>query len=433
MKKIETNIKDKIYLKESFLKEEIYNKKYEWNIIRVYPYKEKRRWLGLGGSITEASCYNFSLLSEEKQEKFLDSYYSYKGLNYDLGRISIGSNDFCISPYEYTQKEDLSDFSINHDKKYILPMLKKILKKKKISLVASPWTPPKFMKDNKNLFEGGKLLKKYYKLYCEYIIKFLDEYKKEGIDIDYVTIQNEPYATQRWESCNFTLEEQSDFIYNYFLEFLKNKNTKLLLWDHNKENLYEVTKKLYKYNNKIAGIAYHSYTGTHAKNLELVSNEYKELELIHTEGCTAFEKYNEKNWIKDAQIYLIDLITDMNNGANGYIDWNILLNSKGGVTHKDNFCKSPIILNSNNDDYILTPIYYYLYHVANFIKKNFIILDIDIYHPEILAVCAKSEKEIITVVLNKNKYDVEIDLVINNSRTHDNIKANSIVTYIKNI
>ena len=103
-------------------------------------------WQGLGGAITEATAYNYAKLSPAKQKQFLDTYYGKIGLDYRWGRLSIGSNDFCLKPYEYTKLKDLSDFSIKHDEKWLLPMLKEILKKKNLSLVASPWSPPKQMK-----------------------------------------------------------------------------------------------------------------------------------------------------------------------------------------------------------------------------------------------------------------------------------------------
>ena len=129
----------------------------------------------------------------------MEYYYGEKGLNYNLGRISIGSNDFCVNSYEYCQKDDLSDFNIYHAKETIIPLLKDILNYKKITLMASPWSPPKCFKTNKCL-ENGALLKEKYADYSKYLIKFLQCYAKEDIYINYLTIQNEPYSKQRRES-----------------------------------------------------------------------------------------------------------------------------------------------------------------------------------------------------------------------------------------
>lgn len=226
MEKIETDIMKHIYWKKTKVTELEYDENLEWNIVRVYPNHIKHKWIGMGGSITEASCYNYNLLSKEKQKKFINAYYGKNGLNYNLARISIGSNDFCINSYEYSKKEDLSDFSIERDKKYILPVINNILKEKKLTFIASPWSPPKFMKTNKELYNGGKLLKKYYSIYAEYLIRFLEAYKKENININYITMQNEPYACQKWESCKYSLNEQKQFIYENLLKLLRKTDTK---------------------------------------------------------------------------------------------------------------------------------------------------------------------------------------------------------------
>lgn len=429
MKKIETNIKDKKYFEETNINFEAYDLSYEWNIVRPYPNYKKQTWYGLGGSITQSSAYNFSLLSEKKQKELLDAYFGKNGLDYHLGRISIASNDFCLHSYEYTKCKDFSDFSIEEDKKYVLPMLKEILKNKKITLVASPWSPPSWMKENKDLYYGDKLKKEYYESYVKYFNLFLKEYEKEGIDIQYLTIQNEPNASQRWESCKFTLEEQYSFLKDFLLNSLNGK-TKVLVWDHNKENLVFVADKLMMSHEKIAGIAFHSYQGVHEVNLKLVHEKYPTALLFHTEGCCGFSKYEEIKWIKDAEYYLIDLISNMNSGLNGYIDWNLLLDFKGGPNHKENYCKSPIILNKEKTDFIKTPIYFYLSHISH-IRPGFVIIPLDIYRPDLFGISAKDNKSIVTTLLNSNDWEIEVDYVVNEKRVHDILKPHSIVTYVE--
>lgn len=429
MKKIVTNIKEKTYWQEIEIKETKYDETWEWNIVKVYPNIKKQKWHGMGGALTEASCYNILKLSKEKQEKLLSAYYGANALDYNLGRIAIGSNDFCLNSYELVKKEDLSDFSIERDKKYVIPIIKKILKEKELILIASPWSPPSFMKDNGSLFEGGKLKKEYYKSYADYLKTFIEKYGNEGIPITYLTIQNEPNAKQKWESCLFSLEEQKELLSEYVLPKFKNLDTKILLWDHNKENLFDVANYLVLKNEKIAGLAFHYYQGQHSTNLDLVRTYYPNLLLFHTEGCCGYSKYNEMKWIGDAEIYLINLINDINHGLNGYIDWNIFLDFYGGPSHKENYCKSPIILNKKEDDYILTPIYYYLGHIAKYIKPGDFIIPIDIYRIDLLGTAAVNDKRIAVILLNTTNNKMEVDVVVQQKRVHDIIAPHSIVTY----
>lgn len=357
MKKYVTNIYQALYLKEEQIATVPFNDDYEWNVINVYPNLKIASWDGLGGAITEASSVNYFKMTPQNRKKFLECYYGPAGLNYNLGRISIGSNDFCLASYEYCLQDDLSDFNIDHDKKTIIPMLKDILAVKDVKLMASPWSPPKCFKTNNDLEHGGCLLKEKYADYSKYLLKFLAAYQETGISIDYLTIQNEPYANQRWESCLYSLEEQHLFMKKYLVPQLKKTKlkTKIFLWDHNKNNLYNVVNSLSFRNNLIAGVAFHNYAGMHFENLSLVHKNYPHYKLWCTENCTGFSKYDEKQWVHDAEIYMLEMLENINNGMNGYIDWNILLDQNGGPSHSQNYCKSPIILNENNE-FILTPI-----------------------------------------------------------------------------
>lgn len=110
-----------------------------------------------------------------------------------------------------------------------------------LKLIASTWSPPAFMKDNHNLYGGGKLLASYKKLWSQYLIKFVQSYEKQGVPISYMTLQNEPNAKQIWESCLYTSEEEADLLKNYlFPTFQKNGiGTQFLIWDHNKDRILE--------------------------------------------------------------------------------------------------------------------------------------------------------------------------------------------------
>lgn len=431
MIKVETDIQNRVYWQTKQLNSKDFIKHFEWNTIRIMHNCPRQNYLGMGGTFTESSCVNFYQLEKDCQERFIDAYFSEKGLNYNFGRISIASNDFSLSPYEYLEDDDLSHFNITHDYKHIIPTIQKVLSKKNITFIASPWSPPKFMKSNKTLEQGGTLLQEYYELYAKYLIKFLNMYKHEGIDIQYITMQNEPYATQKWESCTYSLEEQNKFIYKYLIPNLKKSPTKVLVWDHNKDNLYEVSTKLIKKSKKIAGIAYHWYTGTHSNNLEYVYQKCPHKLLIHTEGCCGFSQYNEKDWIKDAEMLLIDLIEDLNHGMNAYIDWNLLLDFNGGPNHKQNYCKSPIILNESGNDFYLTPIYYYFGHISKYIEPNSVIVPIDIYRPDLFGVGFLNNNKQGLVLLNPNGYSIEVNIILDNQIFHDILLPHTIGTYLE--
>ena len=118
----------------------------------------------------------------------------------------------------------------------------------------------------------------------------------------------------RVQSCVFKLCEQREFIYNYLLPKLK--RTKLLLWDHNKDDLYNIVNHLYCDNSKIGGVCFHYYTGHSFNEIKKIREKYPNILLINSEMCTGYSEYSELKWIRDAEYYINDIIGDMNNGVN---------------------------------------------------------------------------------------------------------------------
>ena len=355
-------------------------------------------WLGLGGAVTEATAYNFSKLSPAKQKKFLDVYYGKNGLDYRWCRLSIGSNDFCLKSYEY----DLKNLSIDHDKQWVIPMLRQI--KKDLTFIAAPWSPPKKMKTIPKLRFGGRLKPWCYDDYADFVKLWLDAYKKEGIDIDYLSPQNEPRARQIWESCKFSYHAQRKLA-NAF----KNLGPKLLLWDHNKKHLSKVADKLLP-NSPAAGLCFHWYDGTHPDQMWAVRQKYPDKMLVSSEMCCGFSPYDEADWQKDAKLYLGELITDINCGTIAWLDWNMLLDGKGGPSYCHNYVKSPVILNETEDDFILTPIYKALKTFAKLFPAGSEIVRVEYDSTDIAAVARKTKTGLEVVVANLTETPKEISI-----------------------
>ena len=214
--KIETNFRRKMFLHTSNPMNFNENKQnLEKNLINIYPSIEFQNIIGFGGAFTEASGYSLAETPDDIYNNVINDYFSVNGLNYSLCRTHIGSCDFCLKSYSYLYDDNIENFSIEHDKKYIIPMIKKALKvNPSINFLASPWSPPSFMKDNNRLILGGKLLPKYYDLYALYLARYIEEYKKENINIKYLTLQNEANFAAPWESCLYSPEEELPLHYH---------------------------------------------------------------------------------------------------------------------------------------------------------------------------------------------------------------------------
>jgi len=436
--KIETCYKDKLFLSKqkhdnSFSFDTI---GIENNLINIYPNIEYQKIIGFGGAFTEAAGYSLQDLNEEKYTSALKEYFSSEGLSYSFCRTHINSCDFSLGNYSYTNTPDLSKFDISHDISYIIPMIKKALKiNPDIKLLSSPWSPPAFMKSNNDMNNGGKLIPEYKQLWANYLVKYLEEYEKQGIHIEYMTIQNEPKAVQSWESCIYTSKEESDLVRNYIYPTFMNNNkfVKLLIWDHNKERLFNRADDILNdmYNNSIiSGIAFHWYSGDHFENINLVRSIYPDKTLIATEGCTGYSNFNPNDEVMNAEIYGHDYIGNLNSGANAQIDWNMFLDNEGGPNHKNNYCNSPIMMNKDNTDYIKNLTYYYIGHFSKYIKPGAIRIAHSKYTNKFEITTFKNiDNSIIIVLMNTTTKIQDFTFCIDNMIYNDNIKPHSILTY----
>ena len=428
--KIETNKSKNLYFYESKIKPKKYCKFQETEIVNIYPDVTYQEFCGLGGALTEASAYNYSLLPENKKKKFMEDYFSC--INYSLCRISIGSCDFSLKSYSYAKKHDLSDFSIERDKQYVIPFIKDALAvNPNLRLLASPWSPPKFMKNTKMLVFGGKLLNKYKQTYADYLVKFLKAYEQEGIEIEFMTIQNETNAITKWESCLYNPQNEVEFLVNYLYPTFQKNNikTKILIYDHNKEKLF--TRALAEFGNPEAskaasGIAFHWYSGNHFENIALCRQTFPDKLLFHTEGCFGYDPSQSFE-----NQYSHDICEDLNYGANGYIDWNILLDSKGGPNHKKNYCNSPVMLTEDNQDYKKGLAFYYIGHFSKVIKPGAVRIGFSKYLADITMTAFKNpDNSIAVVMVNRANYNINFHFVMKNKMFKDTLESQSAISYI---
>lgn len=405
----------------------------ESQILGVITRREKQTVLGFGGAFTEAAGYCYALLSEPEKKKFVGNYFSEDGLNYSFCRTHIGSCDFSLGNYDYSEKPDLSDFSISRDTEYLIPLIKAAQSERRglqFDLLATPWSPPAYMKDTRRKNRGGKLEKRYYGAWADYIAKYLEEYEKKGIYIWGVTAQNEPKATLPWDTCVFTPEEEGDFIFGYLAPVLAKKGRKVLFWDHNKERIVERAETVLgrgKADN-LYGVACHWYSGDHFEQIESFKALYPDLIVIPTESCNRFG--DGKYLLDNAERYAHDIIGDFNAGASAYIDWNILLDKNGGPNHVDNVCEAPVMLKGDGEA-SYNPAFYYIGHFSRYIKPSAKIVATSRYIDKLEILAARNpDGKYIAVVLNRENEDLPFTLRINGENAASVAPQRSIQTLI---
>lgn len=352
----------------------------------VDPRRQFQTFLGIGGALTDAAAEVFARLPAAKQREILTAYFDdEKGIGYKLARTNIHSCDFSSASYTYVAEGDkeLKSFSIEHDQQYRIPFIKQAVAatRGRLNIFASPWSPPAFMKDNKDILHGGSLKPEYYQPWANYFAKFIKAYRAAGVPIWGITIQNEPMATQRWESCIYTAEQERDFLRNQLGPTLRREglaDKKIIAWDHNRDLIYQRASTILsdpqaaKY---VWGIGFHWYEPWSGgepmfDNVKLVSETFPDKALIFTEGCVdAFDAKRIGEW-KFGEQYGRSMIHDFNNGTVGWTDWNILLDERGGPNHVDNFCFAPVHANTKTGELTYLSSYYYIGHFSKFIKPG---------------------------------------------------------------
>ena len=408
--------------------------------IIIDPDKQFQTIEGFGGAFTDASAETFYKLPEKEQANIIRNYFSTDaGIGYTLGRTHINSCDFSSDSYSYANASDtaLKSFSISHDKKYRIPFIKAALKmaNNNIKIFASPWSPPAWMKTNKDMLHGGKLKSEFYHAWANYYIHFVNEYKTAGVPIWGLTVQNEPLAVQTWESCIYTAEEEKDFVKFHLGPALHNagmKDIKLMVWDHNRDVIYSRVKPAFddpeaaKY---IWGAGFHWYEGDRYDNIRLVHDAYPDKKLLFTEGCVypfEFDKINEWHW---GESYGTSIINDLNNWAVGWTDWNLILDETGGPNHVGNYCYAPVIADTRSGEVHYMNSFYYIGHFSKFIRPGAKRIICSSTSSKLLSTAfLNPDGKLAVVVMNSTDKEINYNVSLLNKAVKTISPAHSIIT-----
>ncbi|MFK2821160.1 glycoside hydrolase family 30 protein [Flavobacteriaceae sp. LMIT009] len=440
-------------------------------IVEINPAKEFQNITGFGGAFTESSAYLLNKLSKENRQKILDAYFGEEGANYSLTRTHMNSCDFSLSNYSYTPVEgdvNLEHFTVDEDKDDLIPMIKDALaiSKDGFKIFASPWTAAPWMKDN-NSWVGGKLLPEYYDTWALFFSKYADAYKAEGIDIWGFTVENEPLGNgNNWESMHFSPDEMTDFVVNHLgpkLEADGKGDLKILGYDQNREHLKEWIDSQFRDETSskyFDGTAIHWYASTFdyfPEELQYAHSKAPNKYLIQTEACVDAEvpKWKDDAWYWSQEAtdwgwdwapeedkhyhpkyvpvyrYARDIIGCLNNWVDGWVDWNMVLDTKGGPNWFKNWCVAPVIVDPEIDEVYFTPIYYTLAHFSKFIRPDAKIIETKNAGTSLMITAAKNpDNSIAVILLNQDKTPKNLNLQLDGKSTAISIDAQAIQTIL---
>ena len=418
--------------------------------VAVDPAISYQKIIGFGGAFTESAAAVINRLPENRRAEILNAYFSPGGSSYTLCRVPIGSCDFSLSSYSYDETPgdtSLEKFSIAHDKEALIPLIKAAMAVPgaKFQLLASPWTPPSWMTTRNRLVARNNHLKReYFGIYAEYLAKYIRAYASEGMNISYMTIQNESWSDSgKWETTQFQPQETVDFVKVLGPVFASNNiGSKIMIYDHNKglNNNGENQIKYYvdhvfsdgDAKKFIWGVGFHWYGETQTDpftDMKVTHEAYPEQHLIHTEACA--EGGPHPNDYAVGERYGHDIIGCLNNWTEGWIDWNLVLDTKGGPNHSNNFCSAPILADTETGKLIYNPSYYYLAHVSKYFRPGAVVLNTTSGDPDLEATaCRNPDGRTAVVVMNRTERRIDYQLKTGGQILKPTAPPHSITTFV---
>lgn len=338
--------------------------------IRLYPNETYQEMDGFGAALTGSSAYLLKQMGESQRTALLKELFDPKtGAGMNFLRITIGASDFSMDLYTYCDKEGIENFAIPEiDQRDLLPVLKEILAiNPEIKIMASPWSPPAWMKTTATLF-GGELREDKYDDFATYFVKYVQAMKQEGITIHSITLQNEAmFNSEAHPSMVMPWQVQAEVIKNYLGPKFEATGitSKILLLDHNFD-LYEYPINVLndpgarKY---AAGTAFHGYAGT-PDAIDYVTAAYPDKDIY-------FSELSGGGWNEDLEedrmatmFYYMNsfLVPCVQKGSKNFIMFNLALNPQDGpTTPGGTFCEDCRgVVTINTDDSYRKEIEYYL-------------------------------------------------------------------------
>lgn len=411
-------------------------------VVTVDPSQKHQTILGFGASLTESSAYVLSTLPPEKREEVLRSCFDAEiGNGYTFARTHINSCDFSLSNWScasVADDHDLEHFTMEPANRYVVPLLQDAFRiAPHLNLIASPWSPPSWMKTNGEMNNGGNLRPDCAATWARFLVRYLDELRAAGTPAWGITVQNEPAAVQVWDSCVYSGEQERDFVRDHLgpaLQASPQKNVKLIVWDHNKDILYEraaavlTDKQAAKH---VWGIGIHWYGGEQPEQLELTHAAWPNKPIIFTEGC--WEAGAKPGQWDRGERYAQHIINDLNHWVAAWIDWNLALDMRGGPNHVGNFCDASVLIDTERGEARYQTSHTYIGHFSRFIRPGAVRLGTRVprglTHLRATA-CRNLDGSIAIVLLNTSEDTITALLEIDHANISVSLPPRSIQTVV---
>ena len=345
-------------------------------VIAIDPSVQHQEILGFGAAMTDASCTLLHAMGSPEREALFGELFGSEGLGFSVARTCIGSSDYSANLYSFddspTPDPQLEQFDIGHDRGCILPSLRAARKlNPELFLFSSPWSPPGWMKVGGSML-GGSMRKRFFRPYAQYLVRFLQAYTQEGVEINAITVQNEVDTDQdgRMPAALWGQEYETEFVKRYLGPALRDAGltTKIWILDHN-YNLWgraidELSDPdLSKY---VDGVAWHGYAGK-PEAMTRVKQAFPEKNCYWTEGGPDITDPDyTTDWVKWSR----DFSKILHNWARCIVAWNVLLDESGRPNIGPFHCGGLLTLNSTSKQLTRSGQYWGLAHYSKVIGRG---------------------------------------------------------------
>lgn len=414
---------------------------------------------GLGGALTEAACWTMMQMPQAMRSEVLKSYFApCPGGGYSMVRVAMNSCDFSLENYSCCDTAgdyELKTFSIERDRQWVIPVLKEAFAlQPDLKVLISPWSPPAWMKSNQDMNHGGKLLAECFASWALFYCRYIEELGKEGIPVWGLTINNEPNASQGWDSMIVSGEEERDFVRDHLGPMLEKRglaDVKVLIWDHNRNYLFNRASVVYRDPEAaryIWGAAFHWYDDNCYDNVMLTHDAFPDKKLLFSEGCNGGNNYSDPEWgnadVRDpnglyihrgvweaGERYAHNMLMDFNRHTCAWLDWNMVLNENGGPRHLPNGCAAPYIFDTRNGKLEVLESYFYLAHFFHFLTAGARRI-VAAPSMNVLETTAfrNPDGKIILIVLNRSEKELAFDCVLSGRKAVATLSPRSIQTWV---
>ncbi|XP_023311388.1 putative glucosylceramidase 3 [Anoplophora glabripennis] len=417
--------------------------------------------IGFGGAFTDSTGINIKLLPEGAQKNLIESYFGSSGIAYSLCRVPIGGTDFSTRGYSYDDVEGddtLEHFALQDDDfDFKIPFIlqAKALRNDNIKLFASAWSAPTWMKTNNDWSGIGSLKEEYYQLWADYILRFYEEYEKQNISFWGVTTQNEPSdgltVSTKINSMGWSSSQMNKWVGENLGPTIRNStfsDLKIMLHDDSRNTFSNLSLLLQneKTMSYADGVAVHWYANTEipASSLEILNIvrtlfDKEDWFFISSEACNGYlyvfgmDKSVRKGSWSRGENYINDILDNLEHGAVGWVDWNMVLNEIGGPTYIDNYLDSPVLINATMQEFYKQPMFYSLGHFSKFAVPDSIRLETTVEELDNVRAMAFLRPDNLIALIISNSGSEKTSVRIQNSQGQTaaiQIEANSINTVL---